>query len=182
MNNIGVAVTTMGAVIFTTIFASNQSITALDTMIAPEFFLTSIVAAFSFGGAVYALILVTLSTLFHIHAVWTEPFITSTAAPLPTAMKAVTPITDAAQFTHTISAPKAPNTILHTILTVVFHTIIASDILCRIFMFYIGRHFQHSIVFGKIFITFQASNYSAAQQFLVSVKKIIKILTGAYIF
>ena len=95
INIISVALITIIAAFCIAIFARMESITVLFTAFAPDFYLTAIVATSSFGDAVQASILVTSSTLFHIHAVHTEPFVTTIAAPLPTTMQTVTPVADA---------------------------------------------------------------------------------------
>ena len=72
MNSTSVDVIAITAVLCIAISAQFESITAPDTVVAPEFFLlTAIVATSSFGDAVQASIPVTCSTLLHIHAVHT---------------------------------------------------------------------------------------------------------------
>ena len=104
----------------------------LDTAIAPDFPLTAIVETFSFGDAVQASNLHTLSTLFRIYAVHTEPLITGITILRPTAMQTVPPVADATKRIHTINI--LPVLIYLTIKTVVLHAIIAGEFLSSIFI------------------------------------------------
>ena len=127
--NIGVALITINTAIYTANFARMESITVPDTAIAPKFPITAIVAASSFGDAVQASNLPTMSTLFRIHASQTEPLMTGSTALRPTTVKTVTPVANAAQVTHTINPPLI---LFRTLMTVVSHAIIAGDKLCSI--------------------------------------------------
>lgn len=92
INCIGVAVTAIIAVLCIAIFAQIESV--LGTIGAPDFLLTAIVETCSSWGTVQASVIVTISTLFHIHAVHTEPSVTGNTLPLPTTIQTVLPVAD----------------------------------------------------------------------------------------
>ena len=157
----GVRAITISAVLCITSFAQFEIITVPDTFNTPDFPLAATVATSSVGDAVQANTLVTLSALFRILALHTEPFLTAIAVPLSTTMQTVTPVAGPAHFTHEINLPLIP--FFNTIMTVVFHAIIASHTLCSIFN---GLHLHH-FTFFEVITTVQACIYSVAQKVIV---------------
>jgi hypothetical protein len=78
----------------------------------------------------------TLRTFFEINAVHTKPTITTSAVPLPTTIEAVTPFTPLAQRTNAIHI-----IIILTAITVIFHAVLTSVILCSVLINSILLHF-----------------------------------------
>ena len=117
--NIGVATTV--AVIYATKHATSQSIFFGNTALAPDFVDATIIVAASFGDAVSASINATTRTVFEIHAVHTHHFSAAFTPYHLLTVQAVNPIAPAASV-----GQEVVRSFIFTLITVSFHTIVAS--------------------------------------------------------
>ena len=163
LNSMNIEDATIDAVAFVAYLAPFHSISISDTVITPDFVdATIIIVATYFGDTVEASIIFTLKALFHSRAVHTIPMTTGRAFPLPTTIQAVALVAVIAHGTHAISIILF---LLLTLVAVVFHAIIASEILCSILIFI---HSQHMTITRKIAVAFQANICSATQIIIVT--------------
>ena len=152
--NIGVATT--AAIVYATPVAASQSTFFGNTALAPDFVDTTIIiVAASYGDAVSASINFTIRTVFEIHAVHTHHFSTAFTPYHFLTVQAVNPIAHAASV-----GQEVVRAFIFTLITVSFHTIVASACLYPVRCASICIQHLITHVVCKIAITFHASTFS----------------------